>query len=104
MGSRWLTGVGFAWPLVVAAVVAACCHAIQPEWHQFDGVLLLVAILSLLAAPVVGNQLYRWLPQKWSEEPRLGLAVVLTVPVACLQAYGELCVFVWATLRLGWVE
>jgi hypothetical protein len=102
--SIWLTGIGFAWPLLIGVVMAAGCYVVQPKHYQFDGVMHRLLILSLFAVPVVGGCLYRWLPQKWSHESRVIIAVLLTVPIACLQTYTALCVFVWATLPLGWIE
>jgi hypothetical protein len=96
--------LGFSWPLVVAALAAACCYAIQPEWHQFGDVALLVVILGLFGAPAVGVCLHRWLPQKWPEALPGAAALLLTVVVAGLRAYAALGVFVWATLPLGWIE
>src|SRR4051794_33929431 len=85
--SKWLTGLAFTWPIVVAVLAAASCYVIQPEWHQFGTGAMFVAVVGAFSAPVVGSRIFLWMPARWPEETRGGIAALLTIPVACFQAY-----------------
>jgi hypothetical protein len=103
VASRWVTRLGFAWPFVVAAVAAACCYLVRPQWYHFGGVALSVVALGLLGTPLVGRALFQWLPPSWPEWSRAAVAILLTIPVVGLEAYVALRLFIYATLPLGWI-
>ena len=102
MKSRWAAVFGVGWPLALPAAAAAVCRVVEPEWYQFGGIVMAVAGLSLLAAPVLGGVLYRQLPATWPEAGRVTVAAGLTLPLVVAQAYAGLLVF--TLIRPGWVE
>jgi hypothetical protein len=103
MQSRWVTALGFVWPLIVAVNATVVCYLVHPQWYHLERGMLAVVACSFLAAPVLGRSFYRELPTRWPRLLRTVAAILLAVPVVGVVTYVALFAFIMATLPLGWI-
>jgi hypothetical protein len=95
--------LGFVWPLVVSIGGVIALAGFRPTWNAWDGVALLLLLLSLpgIAASIYGW--YRSLPQHLPAVVRAFVAILIGVPVAGLSLYVAALLFGYGSLRLGYI-
>ena len=99
------TWFAFVWPIVVAVGAAIFCHVVRPQDRELYALMMLLMVaLSFVAVPTIGRCLYRWQPANWWSELRVAVAMVLTILIMSAELYAGMCVFVYLTLSLGWIE
>ncbi len=100
--ARYLALFAVTWPLAVPVAAGLVCRAAGPPWPR-DGDLAVAAVGGgLLAAPALIIVAFRLLPAAWPDGPRQLLALPAAVPLALLQAWVGLMVFM--VIVPGWIE
>lgn len=95
--------LGFVWPLVVSIGGVIALAGFRPAWNTWDGMALLLLLLSLPGIPVSISGWYRSLPQRLPTAARAFSAILLGVPAAGLSLYAAALLFGYGSLRLGYI-
>ena len=95
---KFLLIAGVFWPFVLAAgLLAALVLGVDVS----DGMAYGTLSASIFGLPVVGVALYRWLPSRWSENQRVVVAGLLTLPLFAAEVYFALLLLCVGMLALG---
>jgi hypothetical protein len=96
VASKWVTVCGLAGPFGVAGLGVVYTHYVGTAGYDIAIPWIMCAGLS--CAPAIAGGLFCRLPRGWSEGPRLAAAILLAIPVACLEVFAALYLFVVATI------
>ena len=96
--------LGFTWPFIIASVGLIAVAIFRPSASAFDSFAFVPFILALLAVPANFQGVYLSLPERWPETRRILIAFVGGALATGCSLHGGLLLFVFGSLRRGYLE
>jgi hypothetical protein len=97
-GVKLVLAVGVLWPFVLVAGLLATLAAGE---DVSDGMAYGALSATALGVPAIGVALYRWLPSRWSEDRRVVVAGLLTLPLLAAEVFLALVLLAIGMHSLG---